>query len=52
MLQVMRSVVETIASVPIILTYFSQYLVEVKRNENRPIPDDWISHSKYDGPWA
>lgn len=23
-----------------------EYLVEVKRNENRPIPDDWISHSK------
>ena len=24
-----------------------QYLVEVKRSENRPIPDNWILHSKY-----
>jgi len=27
---------------------FFQYLVEVKRNDNRPIPDDWICHSKYE----
>jgi len=26
---------------------YNQYLVEVKRSDNRPIPDNWILHSKY-----